>query len=71
MNRRFEFVAGNSAKFWEISQSGCTVTVRFGRLGAARQELHKGFEDKKAAIKYAQKLVAQKIAKGYVECVPV
>ena len=30
--RRFEFVGGTSAKFWEISHAGAAVTVRFGRL---------------------------------------
>jgi len=69
VHRRFEFVGGNSAKFWEIAQQGSNVTVRYGRLGTAGQETHKGFTDKPSAIKYAQKLVAQKLAKGYVECV--
>jgi DNA ligase-1 len=30
--RHFEFVEGNSAKFWEISAAGNEVTVRFGRI---------------------------------------
>jgi DNA ligase-1 len=35
--RRFEFVGGTSAKFWEVSMEGSDVTVRFGRLGTVGQ----------------------------------
>ena len=31
MKRYFEFIEGSSSKFWEISQSGKDVTVRFGQ----------------------------------------
>src|SRR5688572_23343457 len=33
--RRFEFVEGTSAKFWEIALAGSAFTVTWGRLGAA------------------------------------
>ena len=37
MIRRFEFVGGKSAKYWEASLQGQSVTVRYGRLGTPGQ----------------------------------
>ena len=37
--RYFEFVGGNSAKFWELGISGTEVTVRFGREGDGANHL--------------------------------
>ena len=71
MSRRFEFVGGSSAKFWEVNASGCDVTVRYGRLGTAGQSLLKSFTDPAAAHKHAEKLIAEKTAKGYVETAAV
>ena len=67
MNRYFEFVGGTSAKFWEVSVSGCDVTVRYGRLGTSGQILTKTLDDAATAQKYAEKLIGQKLEKGYVE----
>ncbi len=71
MSRRFEFVGGSSAKFWEISVVGREVTVRYGRLGTAGQTLAKSFGGAEAAQRHADRLVAEKLAKGYVECAAV
>jgi len=65
--RRFEFVEGKSAKFWEISRDGCDVTVRFGRIGADGQTQTKTFADEAAAEAHLDKLVEQKTDKGYTE----
>jgi DNA ligase-1 len=65
--RHFEFVDGKSSKFWEISQSGCDVTVRYGRIGANGQTQTKAFSDEAAAKSHADKLIAEKTEKGYVE----
>ena len=43
--RRLEFIEGQSAKFWEIAQNGCSVTVRFGRIGTQGQTQTKTFEN--------------------------
>ena len=67
MTRRFEFVGGNSAKFWHVSVSGTTVDVRYGRLGTTGQSLTKSFANPAAAQKHADKLIAEKLAKGYRE----
>jgi len=67
MQRRFEFVGGSSAKFWEVTASGPSVTVRFGRLGTEGQSQSKKLGDADAATRHAEGLVRQKLAKGYVE----
>jgi predicted DNA-binding WGR domain protein len=67
MTKRFEFIGGNSAKFWEVSQAGCDVTVRYGRLGTDGQQQSRLFPTSVAAMRHADKLVGQKLAKGYVE----
>jgi predicted DNA-binding WGR domain protein len=68
MIRRFEFVEGNSSKFYEVQIDGTTVTVRYGRIGTDGQTLTKEFTDAGKAQAHADKLIAQKLAKGYVEC---
>lgn len=69
MKRYFEFVGGSSAKFWECSVSGSTVTVRFGRIGTDGQTQVKPLDDANAATKHAEKQIASKLAKGYRETV--
>ena len=65
--RRFEFVGGSSAKFWEISQSGAEVRVRFGRLGTNGQTQTKDLGSDDDAELHVDKLIKEKLAKGYVE----
>jgi len=65
--RRFEFVGGSSQKFWEISVSGSSFTVRFGRIGTAGQSQTKTFADEARAKHEAENLIAEKVKKGYVE----
>jgi DNA ligase-1 len=64
---RFEFSEGTSNKFWEISVQGTEVTVRFGRIGSQGQTNTKSFVDEGAATKHAEKLIGEKIGKGYHE----
>ena len=64
--RRFEFTEGNSAKFWEVLVRGAEVTVRYGRIGSQGQTQAKSFADATAAQKHADKLIGEKLAKGYV-----
>ena len=65
--RRFEFVGGSSRKFWEISLSGSSFTVRFGRIGTTGQSQTKSFPDADQARHEAGQLTAEKLRKGYVE----
>ena len=67
MKRRFEFVSGSSAKFYEVEITGSEVSVTFGRLGTGGQTQSKSFVDPVAAQKHADKIIQQKLAKGYVE----
>lgn len=69
MYRRFEFIEGRSAKFYEVCVNGCEVTACYGRIGADGQTLTKSIPDHAKAQQHADKLVSQKLAKGYVECV--
>jgi len=65
--RHFEFIGGSSRKFWEITVSGNSFTVRFGRIGTAGQEQTKAFAEEAKAAREAEKLIAEKVKKGYVE----
>jgi DNA ligase-1 len=65
--RYFEFVEGNSCKFWEVSQSGNTMTTRWGRIGSAGQSKAKTFADEQATANAIAVLVEEKTDEGYVE----
>lgn len=68
--RRFEFVEGGSAKFWEVEVGGAggnELTVRYGRLGAAGQTQLKTFADAAGAEAEQAKLIREKTKKGYSE----
>jgi predicted DNA-binding WGR domain protein len=65
--RYFEFVEGNSSKFWEVSQSGNTMTTRWGRIGSTGQSKTKTFADEQAAAKAIADLIEEKTDDGYVE----
>lgn len=65
--RRFEFVEGRSAKFWEVWVEDNIMHVRFGRLGSEGQTRSKSFVDAAAAQREANRLIAEKTGKGYAE----
>ena len=67
MIRRFEFIGGTFAKFWEVSTAGNDVTVRYGRLGSTGHGQDKSFASPQAAQNHAEKLVGEKLGKGYRE----
>jgi predicted DNA-binding WGR domain protein len=56
-----------SAKFWEVDIDGSTIVVRFGKIGAAGQTTRKDLPHPAAAQLEADKLIAQKVKKGYTE----
>jgi predicted DNA-binding WGR domain protein len=67
--RRFEYIEGTSAKFWEIDRTDGSVefTVVWGRIGTAGQTQTKSFASpEKATLEYT-KLIAEKVKKGYGE----
>ncbi|SBT39768.1 DUF4132 domain-containing protein [Micromonospora auratinigra] len=65
--RRFDFVSGSAAKFWEVDRAGGTVTVRYGRIGAQGRTQDKEFDTPAEAAAHAERLIAEKLRKGYVE----
>jgi uncharacterized protein (TIGR02996 family) len=65
--RTFEFNDGKSQKFWNIDLQGSAFTVTYGRLGTAGQTQTKKFANPGQAQAAHDKLVAEKLAKGYVE----
>jgi predicted DNA-binding WGR domain protein len=70
----FEFIGEDASrkteraeKYWEVTQVGKTVTVRFGKIGADGQLKVKEFESKEDAEAEVAKLIKEKTKKGYIE----
>jgi predicted DNA-binding WGR domain protein len=63
--REFQQVEGTSNKFWAIELDGTTHTVQFGRVGTAGQTQTKAFKTPEEAQKAYEKLVHEKVKKGY------
>ena len=59
--------SGSSEKFWEITITGCDITVRFGKLGVQGQSKTKTFSNTAAAKEELTKMIGEKTKKGYVE----
>jgi uncharacterized protein (TIGR02996 family) len=68
--RHFEFRDSKSAKFWAIDLAGRSFTVTYGKIGSAAQTQTRDFQDEATAKKECDKLIAQKLAKSYVETTP-
>lgn len=67
MKRVFVFQDFKSQKFWSIDVAGTDVTVNYGKLGTDGQTQVKNFATTEEAEKAANKLIAEKTKKGYVE----
>jgi DNA ligase-1 len=65
--RSFEFTEGASSKFWEIRVEGSSFTTRYGKIGTPGQQTTKTFASDARAQAEADKLIAEKVKKGYVE----
>ena len=65
--RTFEYSDAKSNKFWNIDLQGSRYTVTFGKIGSKGQTQVKEFSDEETAAKAYDKVVAQKLGKGYVE----
>jgi predicted DNA-binding WGR domain protein len=65
--REFHFQEGSSNKFWTIELGARSYTVHFGRMGTAGQTQTKEFSSEAAARAAHDKLVTEKIKKGYKE----
>lgn len=62
---RYELVEGTSSKFWEIALDGAKFTTTWGKIGTAGQSTTKEWKDAATAQKEHDKLVAEKVKKGY------
>jgi predicted DNA-binding WGR domain protein len=69
----FEFIGEDASrkseraeKYWEVTQVGKNVSVRFGKIGADGQLKVKEFETKEEAEAEVAKLIKEKTKKGYI-----
>ena len=65
--RVFHFVSGSSSKFWAIEKKGCGLEVTYGKIGTNGQTKSKEFPTQEKADAAYEKLVSEKVSKGYVE----
>ena len=67
MRRELIYMDAKSSKFWNIQLDGSSHTVTYGRIGSAGQSATKEFGSEELARKDAEKLIKEKLAKGYLE----
>jgi predicted DNA-binding WGR domain protein len=65
--RRFTCTSDGASKFWEVATEGTEVTVHFGRIGTRGQTKQKTFASAAEASREKEKLIREKLGKGYVE----
>ncbi len=65
--RRFELSEGTSNKFWQIELADTSFTVTWGRMGTSGQTQTKSFDTSSKAQAEHDKLVKEKVKKGYTE----
>jgi predicted DNA-binding WGR domain protein len=65
--REFQYADEKSDKFWHIELADSSFTVHFGRTGTNGQTQTKEFGSAEAAKKEYEKLIAEKVKKGYTE----
>jgi predicted DNA-binding WGR domain protein/cell wall assembly regulator SMI1 len=65
VSRSLEFHEGSSNKFWTIKLDGSKHIIEFGRVGTKGQQQSKSFDSPGAAREAFDKLVAEKLKKGY------
>lgn len=63
---RYEFKDGKSNKFWTISLSGKSFITQYGKIGTDGSTSTKSFGSAAAAKAAYDKIVAEKVKKGYV-----
>jgi predicted DNA-binding WGR domain protein len=65
--RRFVYKDAPIYKFWEISVQGTAYAVRFGKSGVTGTRQEKTFESADVCRTAAEKVIAEKLKKGYTE----
>src|SRR5258707_15085347 len=66
----FQYSDAKSHKFWNIDVSGKSFTVTYGKVGAAGQTQTRTFASGELAQAEADRLIQEKLKKGYVETTP-
>lgn len=66
-SRYFEFKEKDSSKFWEITVCGKEVSIHYGKIGTAGQNTVKELPTPDEASAHAEKVIGEKIRKGYKE----
>ncbi|MDR2869044.1 MAG: WGR domain-containing protein [Deferribacteraceae bacterium] len=72
-SRYFTFTDGSSNKFWKIDieideeEDEYNFVTTYGKIGTAGQTSEKSFDSAEDCEKEANKVIAQKVKKGYVE----
>jgi len=67
MKKSLKYIDGNSDKFWEINVTGFEFTVTYGKNGTSGTSQTKSFATDEECLKVAEKLLNEKIKKGYSE----
>jgi len=67
MKRNFINQTDNSNKFWTIEQLNEKYIVQWGKLGTEGRSGEKEFSSKDECLKKIEKLIKEKIRKGYIE----
>jgi predicted DNA-binding WGR domain protein len=67
MKKHFIYQDGKSHKFWDIESNGNAFTVTYGKVDTAGQQQTKTFASEEECQKAAEKLIAEKTKKGYLE----
>jgi predicted DNA-binding WGR domain protein len=65
--RSLQFQQGDSRKFWRAAVRGTELSVSYGRIGSNGQTLLKQFDTPERAAREMEKLVDEKLRKGYLE----
>lgn len=67
MKKHLKYIEGNSDKFWQIETNEVSYTVTYGKNGTAGTSQTKQFTSADECLKAAEKLLNEKIKKGYSE----
>ena len=67
MKKHLTYKNEKSDKFWQIEVSGKSFTVTYGKTGTAGASQTKTFDSEEKCLKEAEKLLNEKLRKGYKE----
>lgn len=67
MKKHLKYIDGTSDKFWQIEVTDNKFTVTYGKNGTSGVSQIKSFDTNEDCMKAAEKLLAEKIKKGYSE----